>query len=146
MVPHRDDRSVSRPLTVQLKFGDVLIASDDLALGRVGSGAVLNNDTILDVFQYFRAQDSVVVSRGDGPDQFGIKVWALFTTEADALAFFLSHRRTLPLQDDLTILDDADVALFTMSDAARSVKMLQRAGAAVLVEYVFTGSHFEAET
>lgn len=130
---------------MRVTYSNTLISSENLALGRVGFDATCNGQPITDVVAYFRAAQSTVFGRADGPEEFTQRVWRFFNTEAAAITFFASHRKSLPLQADLVIVDQAETIAFRLADAVRTVQMVQRKGIAVLVDYKFTGSVFESE-
>ena len=127
---------------MRITYSDTLISSDDLTLGRVGSGSSWNGQPILDVVAFFRAAQSNVYGRHDGPEEFTQRVWRTFDTQAQVLTFCATHRATLPLQADLTIVDDDETAALVMADAVREVRISRVIGLAVLVDYKWTGSGF----
>lgn len=129
-----------------INHGSDFICSSDVALGRVGpSGIVLDGQSLVDVAQFIGALEATVFARGRGPRELTFSVWAFFTTEAEALAFFLTHEDDLALAADLTIEDDAETVSYTMEDAASSARAVQLAGVSVRIEYRFTGAKFTAD-
>lgn len=129
---------------MRITYSDTLISSDDLTLGRVGSGSSWNGQPILDVVAFFRAAQSTVYGRHDGPEEFTQRVWRTFDTRAEALIFCGTHRSTLPLQADLTIVNDDESAALVMADAVREVRISRLVGLAVLVDYKWTGAGFSS--
>lgn len=124
-------------------YGAVFICSSDLSLGRVGpSGFVFDGQSLLDVAQLFGALNAIVYNRARGSRELSFSVWRFFSTEADAIAFALTHEDTLALQDDLHIADDAETVSYTMASAAAQARIAQVDGVSVRAEYKFTGAKF----
>lgn len=130
---------------MRVLYSTVLLASENLALGRVGFGATWNGEPIIDPVAYFRAANTTVFGRGDGPETFGFRVWRFFASEAAALLFCGTHRSTLPVQADLVLVNESETIAMRMADAVRAVQVLQRTEVAVLLEYKFTGSLFQSD-
>jgi hypothetical protein len=128
-----------------LQYGSSIIASDSLAVGRVPVGARYQGQTLLDAWQAFRADYSIVYGRGRGPREYSVTVQRFFSSEAAALQFFLTHEDTLPLQGDLTYVDSVAASALTMADAVCSVRMGQLVGTCVFCDYNFTGARFESD-
>lgn len=100
-----------------------------------------NGQPILDVAQFINSDYATVYGRGDGPVEFTFSVTALFDSSAAALQFCALHREAIAVQGDLQIIDDDLGVTLLLADAVREVRFFPR-GAAVLVNYKFTGSHF----
>ncbi|MDD2763488.1 MAG: hypothetical protein PHE83_05880 [Opitutaceae bacterium] len=130
---------------MRITYSTTLICSDQVALGRLGAGASWQGQPIIDAAQFFRAAVATVYGRGDGPEEFSLRVWALFATVAAALHFCGTHRASLPVQADLILVDEGGTIQLRMADAVRSVRIVERRGLAVLVDYNFTGSKFASE-
>jgi hypothetical protein len=126
-----------------INHGTDFICSSDVALGRVGpSGITLDGQSLIDVAQFIGALEATVFARGRGPRELSFTVWAFFTTEAEALAFFLTHEDALALATNLTVEDDAESVSYTMANAASSARAVQLAGLSVRIDYRFTGAKF----
>jgi hypothetical protein len=129
-----------------ITYSTTLLASSNLALRRVGpAGITCNGEPVTQIEQLFRADFATVFGRGDGPVTFGFAVEVDFDTEAELLAFLLTHRETLPVQAALTLVDVAATVAFVMADAVRRVAFSSVKGNSVLVEYSFTGARFASE-
>lgn len=126
-------------------FAGTLISSENLAHGRVGSGASWNGEPVVDEVLFFRAANTAVWGRADGPERFALQVWRFFGSEAAALTFAGTHRSTLPLEGDLVLVDDVQSVALRMAGAVRGVQIAERRGLAVLVQYTFTGSRFVSD-
>lgn len=131
---------------MRITYSNTTLASPSLAIGRVGPlGLSWNGEPIIDVADFFRAALATVYGRGDGPEEFSFSVWAHFTTEAQVLNFCALHRTVLPVQADLTLIDDAATVALVMADAIRQVTIGQVIGLSVQVGYRFIGSGFTSE-
>lgn len=130
---------------MRIQSPSYLFCSESLAGGRVGFGLRLNGAPVLDVAQLAGADFATVYGRGRGPFELTVSVWRFFSTEALALAFMLTHPSTVPLENDITVVDDDEAVALTMVGAVTSARPLQRLGVAVLVEYAFTGARFESD-
>lgn len=128
-----------------LQFGSSILANDSLAVGRVPFGASLDGQTLVDAFTPFRGDHATVFGRGRGPRVYAVTVQRLFSTTAAALQFMLTHEDVLPVQDDLTYVDDVAGIAYTMADAVAQARILERRGTVVFVAYTFTGSRFESD-
>lgn len=125
-------------------LSNTLIASPNIADGCVGpAGLSWNGAPILDVAQIFRAPFATVFGRGDGPEEFAFSSTWNFSTTGEALIFCSSHRTTLPVQADLTLVDDDGVTSVVMRGAVRDVRIGSVRGTSVQVDYKFTGSKFD---
>lgn len=130
---------------MRILHSTTVIASDNLAVGRVPSGLVWNGAPIIDTFSFFRDALATVYGRGDGAQSLSFVVWAFFTTEAECVTFCCTHRDALPLQADLLLTDEAATYALRMAGAVRSVQIGVRIGLAVPVQYSFTGRQFLSE-
>lgn len=108
-------------------------------------GARYQGATLVDAFQLFRGDYATIFGRGRGPREYAITVRRLFTTVAAAKAFFLTHEDTLPVQDDLTYVDDVVGVAYVMADAVCQARMVQHLGVLVVIEYTFTGARFVSD-
>lgn len=128
-------------------YGSTVICSSSVAGGRVGPvGIVLDGQSLIDVANFVNAVHTAVFARGRGPRELAFQIQAFFATEADAVAFFLTHEDALALQDDLKIEDDAESVSYTMADAAGQARMVRLMGVCVIVEYRFTGAKFTLDS
>lgn len=126
-----------------LQFASTVLASDDLSVGRVPFGASLDGRTLIDSFVPIGADYATVYDRGAEPRVYSVQVWRLFSTEAAAVGFALTHVDTVPRQGDLTLVSGSSA--WTMADAVAQTRILERRGTAVLLAYTFTGSRFESD-
>lgn len=131
---------------MRILASNTLIASDQLAVGRVGPfGMAFNGEPIFDLASFYGAAYTQVYTRGDGPVECTFRVNALFASHALALHFCATHREALPVECDLQLIDDdADINL-VLADAARQVSFGAIVGCAVEVAYRFIGSRFTSE-
>ncbi len=128
-----------------LLYGTALLAADSLVLGRVPAGAALDGETLIDAFTPFGADHAIVYGRGRGERTYSVTVTRLFSTPAAAKLWLLTHEDTLPLQADLTIADNIANWAVVMAGAVVQARIRAQIGAAVTVDYTFTGARFESD-
>lgn len=130
-----------------ITYANVLLASHQLALGRVGPFELTGpaGEPIVDEYNLFRADYATLFARGRRAKQFGFKVTAFFKTEAEVLAFIALHEDTLPTQGDLILFDDSESVALLAEDAIVTVRIERVAGVSVVVTYSFRLAQFTSE-
>jgi hypothetical protein len=129
---------------MRITYGAVELASDNLALGRVGpAGVVLNGVQVVDPAEIFRAATTTYYGRGNRSVALSFAVLRFFATEAAAARFIATHHNDLEDEGDLLLTQD-DETLSLPGAVLEAVGFDGWAGCGVRVTYTLRGSAFEA--
>lgn len=130
---------------MRITYGTAEIASDNLALGRVGPRAYsLNGRQVVDAAEFFRAATTTFYGRGNRSVAVGFEVQRFFATEGRALRFANLHYNDLADEGDLLLtLDDVTIAL---EDAVlEGADVVEINGLSVVVRYTLRGGAFTSD-
>lgn len=130
---------------MRITFGTAELASDDLALGRVGPvGLALNGSEIVEAVEFFRAAYTTFIERGGRSQEVSFSVERFFASEARALRFLARHHDELPSAGDLRMTLDGETLALPDAKLA-SVGRGEWRGLSCRVNYTLRGSAWSAD-
>lgn len=134
---------------MEITIATTLLASPDLALGRVGpAGLAVNGQQILDDADFFRAAAPTFFVRGTEGVTLQFSVTRLFSSVRAAEAFILLHFNSTPLEGLLTCTcgDAGDTQTVYLRDAkVQTVQLPGYRGTSVGVQYTIRGAEFTSD-
>jgi hypothetical protein len=134
---------------VEITLGNTLLASPNLALGRVGPwGLALNGEQLVDAVPFFRADVLQVFARGGFGVTLQFSVTHLFASQRAASAFYLQHAGAIPLEGILSLVvgEGDDTETVYLKDAVvQSIAQPPGRGVAVDVQYTIRGGKFTSD-
>ena len=130
---------------MRITYGDVLLASDNLAKGRVGPvGLSVNGQQIVEQVPLYAIAAAGIFPRGGGSEAVSFAVRRFFATEALAMRFLLLHRADLAASGDL-ILEQDDQVIALEGAAFLNVTREEWRGSALLIRYSFVGAAWSTD-
>jgi hypothetical protein len=130
---------------MRITYGDVLLASDNIALDRFGpAGLAVNGQQIVEQVPLYALATAGIFPRGGGSEAVSFSVHRFFDTEADAARFLLLHRAELAASADL-ILEQGDQVIALEGAAFVNVTREQWRGTALLIRYSFVGGAWSTD-
>lgn len=130
---------------MRITYGTAELASDDLALGRVGPvGFSLNGTQINEEVEFFRALHTEFLDRDGRSEAVSFTVERFFGTEAACVRFLATHRNDLP--GKATLLMTLDGETISLSGAVLdSVQRGEWRGLSCRVTYGLRGPAFATD-